>query len=179
MLQQPNKLSITQVSWNAHNSAPPAQHSRLVPWISAAATVSVVIPALNEAKNLPHVLPRIPAWVDEVLVIPGHSTDDTEEVARALWPSVRIVEQHGRGKGAALRSGFAAATGDIIVMMDADGSMNAAEIPAYVGALLAGADFAKGTALHPGRWHPRHGTAAHDGQLGLHCPRQHAFQRQV
>ena len=47
-------------------------------------TVSVVIPALNEAKNLPHVLPYIPTWVDEVLLVDGQSTDDTHEVARDL-----------------------------------------------------------------------------------------------
>src|SRR5262245_55337074 len=82
--------------------------------------VSVVIPARKEAQNLPHVLPRIPAWVDEVILVDGHSTDDTVAVARALLPTVRIVAQEGRGKGAALRSGFAAATGDIIVMLDAD-----------------------------------------------------------
>jgi glycosyltransferase involved in cell wall biosynthesis len=107
--------------------------------------VSVVIPALNEAKNLPHVLPAIPSWVHEVLLVDGHSTDDTVEVARALCPAIRIIPQTGRGKGAALRLGFAAATGDIIVMLDADGSTNPAEIPAFVGALLSGADFVKGS----------------------------------
>ncbi len=107
--------------------------------------VSVVIPALNEADNLAHVLPRIPHWVHEVLLVDGHSTDGTVEVARKLWPTIRIVTQEGRGKGAALRSGFKAATGDIIVMLDADGSTDPAEIPAFVGALLAGADFAKGS----------------------------------
>ncbi len=78
--------------------------------------VSVVIPALNEAMNLPHVFPCIPEWVHEVILIPGHSTDNTVGVARSLWPDVRVVAQEGRGKGAALRSGFAAATGEIIVM---------------------------------------------------------------
>jgi glycosyltransferase involved in cell wall biosynthesis len=108
-------------------------------------TISVIIPALNEAENLPHVLPRIPSWVHEVMLVDGHSTDDTVAVARSLRPNVRIIRQEGRGKGAALRSGFAAATGDIIVMLDADGSTDPAEIPAFVGALLAGADFAKGS----------------------------------
>ena len=107
--------------------------------------VSVVVPALNEAENLPHVLPRIPAWVHEVLLVDGGSHDGTADMARRLRPTVRLIDQEGRGKGAALRSGFAAATGDIVVMLDADGSTDPAEIPAFVGALLAGADFAKGT----------------------------------
>src|SRR3954466_13130936 len=69
-------------------------------------TVSVVIPAMNEAENLPYVLPRIPAWVHEVILVDGYSTDGTVAMARELWPSIRIVRQQGRGKGAALRSGF-------------------------------------------------------------------------
>jgi len=112
--------------------------------------VSVVVPALNEADNLPEVLPRIPSWVHEVILVDGASTDNTVEVARELWPSIRIVQQQGRGKGAALRSGFAACTGDIIVMLDADGSTDPGEIPAFVGALLSGADFAKGTRFMQG-----------------------------
>ncbi|HEX9015310.1 MAG TPA: glycosyltransferase family 2 protein [Chloroflexota bacterium] len=107
--------------------------------------ISVVIPALNEEENLPHVLPRIPEWIHEVILVPGNSTDGTVEVAQQLLPRIRIVEQNGHGKGAALRSGFRAATGDIIVMLDADGSTDPAEIPAFTGALLAGADYAKGT----------------------------------
>lgn len=114
-------------------------------------TVSVVIPALNEAANLPHVLPRIPPDIHEVILVDGYSTDQTVEVALALRPSVQVVYQQGRGKGCALRTGFAAATGDIIVMLDADGSTDPAEIPAFVGALCAGHDFAKGSRfLHGG-----------------------------
>ncbi len=108
-------------------------------------SVSIVVPALNEAENLPHVLPKIPAWVHEVLLVDGHSTDDTVKVALALRPNIRIISQEGRGKGEALRSGFKAATGDIIVTLDADGSTDPNEIPAFVGTLLAGADFAKGS----------------------------------
>jgi glycosyltransferase involved in cell wall biosynthesis len=107
--------------------------------------VTVVIPALNEAQNLPHVLPRIPSWVHEVLIVDGNSIDGTAEVASSLLPQVRVVQQTGRGKGNALRAGFANATGDVIVMLDADGSMNPEEIPLFVGALLAGADMAKGS----------------------------------
>jgi glycosyltransferase involved in cell wall biosynthesis len=105
----------------------------------------VVIPALNEAENLRYVLPLIPSWVDEVLLVDGHSTDNTVEVARELLPNVRIIYQEGRGKGAALRSGFNAATGDIIIMLDADGSTDPAEIPLFCAALLNGADFVKGS----------------------------------
>ncbi len=108
-------------------------------------TVSVIIPALNEAENLPHVLPRIPEWVDEVLLVDGHSSDGTTSITCDLSKSARVVIQNGRGKGAAIRSGFAAAKGDIVVILDADGSTDPKEIPAFVGALLSGADFAKGS----------------------------------
>ena len=112
--------------------------------------VSVVIPALNEAENLPHVLPRLPDGLHEVIVVDGHSTDGTVDVARRLRPDVRIVTQLGKGKGNALAAGFAAATGDIFVMLDADGSTDAAEIPRFVAALCNGADFVKGSRFAQG-----------------------------
>jgi glycosyltransferase involved in cell wall biosynthesis len=108
-------------------------------------SVSVVIPTLNEAENLTSVLPRIPHWVDEVVLVDGYSDDDTVDVAREVRPDIRVVFQEGRGKGAALRSGFAAATCDVVVMVDADGSTDPKEMSAFVGALLAGADLAKGS----------------------------------
>lgn len=107
--------------------------------------VSVIIPTLNEAKNLRYVLPYIPDWIYEVIVVDGHSTDDTVEVAQNLYPNVVVVNATKRGKGAALRAGFEAATGDIIVMLDADGSMNPLEISLYVGALISGMDYVKGS----------------------------------
>lgn len=125
------------------------KHARLLP-ADYVPAVSVVVPTLNEAENLPHVLPFIPHWVDEILLVDGHSTDGTVEVAYQLLPEIRIVQQEGRGKGAALRTGFAAAMGDIIVMLDADGSTDPAEIPMFVSALLAGADFAKGSRFAQG-----------------------------
>jgi glycosyltransferase involved in cell wall biosynthesis len=112
--------------------------------------VSVVIPTLNEAENLPHVFPRLPDGLHEVIVVDGRSTDGTVEVARRLRPDVRIVMQDGKGKGNALAAGFAAATGDIFVTLDADGSTDAAEIPRFVSALCNGADFVKGSRFAQG-----------------------------
>jgi glycosyltransferase involved in cell wall biosynthesis len=107
--------------------------------------VSVVIPTYNEAKNLPYVFSRLPADLHEVIVVDGRSVDDTIEVARSLRPDVRIVLQTRGGKGNAVACGLAEATGDIIVVLDADGSADPQEIPLFVAALTGGADFAKGT----------------------------------
>ncbi|MFC7385347.1 glycosyltransferase family 2 protein [Sphaerisporangium rhizosphaerae] len=107
--------------------------------------MSVVVPAMNEAENLPHVFATLPHWIDEVILVDGNSTDDTVAVARRLRPNLRVVHQRGKGKGDALRTGFAEATGDIIVMIDADGSTDGREIIHFVGALVTGADFVKGS----------------------------------
>jgi glycosyltransferase involved in cell wall biosynthesis len=108
-------------------------------------SVSVVIPAKDEARNLQHVFSTIPEWVDEIVLVDGWSTDDTVAVARQLYPAIQVVHQQGHGKGDALRAGFAAAKGEIIVMLDADGSTDGSEIPRFVAALVTGADFAKGS----------------------------------
>ncbi|MCY1144467.1 glycosyltransferase family 2 protein [Actinoplanes sp. Pm04-4] len=118
-------------------------------------TVSVVIPTLNEERNLPHVFAKLPANIDEVVLVDGGSKDRTVEVARELRPDVVVVQQTRTGKGNALACGFEACTGDIIVMIDADGSTDPAEIPLFVKKLTDGADFVKGSRFN-------HGGHSHD-----------------
>ena len=116
----------------------------------SAERVSVVIPARNEARNLPYVLEALPPGLHEVILVDGHSDDETIEVAQRVRPGIKVVRQARRGKGNALASGFAEVTGDLIVMLDADGSADPSEIPAFVEALASGADFAKGTRFSKG-----------------------------
>src|SRR5690242_20914204 len=111
---------------------------------SASPTVSVVIPTLNEERNIPHVFADLPDGIDEVVLVDGGSVDRTVEVARELRPDVVVVQQTRTGKGNALACGFAACTSDIIVMIDADGSTDPREIPLFVRQLVDGADFVKG-----------------------------------
>jgi glycosyltransferase involved in cell wall biosynthesis len=118
--------------------------------IQSEPTVSVVIPAMNEADNLPHVFDALPTEIHEVILVDGNSTDGTVEVARRLRPDTIIIGQTRKGKGNALACGFAVATGDFIAMVDADGSNDPAELPRFVNALKEGADFAKGSRFLPG-----------------------------
>jgi len=113
-------------------------------------TVTVVIPTLNEARNLPYAMWRLPDCVTEVIVVDGRSSDDTAMTAALMRPDVRVVMEPEKGKGAALKRGFREATGDIIVMLDADGSADGGEIQRFIDVLCAGADFAKGSRFLPG-----------------------------
>jgi len=113
--------------------------------------ISVLICTLNEEKNLPHVLPKIPGWVDEVILVDGHSTDNTAEVAKQLRPNIRVLQQPSKGKGDALKYGVQQATGDIIVTLDADGETSPEDIPRFIEPLLKGYDFAKGSRLVHGK----------------------------
>lgn len=136
-------------------------------------SVTVVVPALNEEQNLPHVFERLPGDIDEVLLVDGGSADRTVDVARDLRPDVRVLRQSRTGKGNALACGFAAATGDIIVMIDADGSTDPAEIPRFVDTLVDGGDFAKGSRFGPAgdsddiTWLRRLGNKALNGTVNL------------
>lgn len=115
-------------------------------------TVTVVIPALNEEHNLPLVLENLPP-VDEVIVVDGRSDDDTVAVAREVRPGAVVVRQTRSGKGNALACGFAAATSDIVVTLNADGSADPGEIPRFVDALLSGAEAAHGSRFRHGGAH--------------------------
>jgi glycosyltransferase involved in cell wall biosynthesis len=111
-------------------------------------TVSVIVPAMNEAANLGHVLGAIPESTWEVILVDGRSTDGTVSVAKSLRPDIVVVHQTGVGKGNALACGFAVASGDIVVMIDADASMDPGEIPAFVDAVAASPGrYAKGSRL--------------------------------
>jgi glycosyltransferase involved in cell wall biosynthesis len=108
-------------------------------------SVSVIVPTLNEAMNLEHVFNRMPNDLYEVILVDGNSVDDTVEVAKRLRPDIKVVLQNRSGKGNALACGIAASTGDVVVLVDADGSTDAAEIPRYLAALTSGADYVKGS----------------------------------
>lgn len=108
-------------------------------------SVSVIIPTLNEAQNLPNVLFKLPKIVDEVIIVDGHSKDDTIEVATKVLPTAKIILQEKNGKGDALRSAFYHATGDIVIQIDADGSMDPLEIEKLAGGIAEGYDLVKGS----------------------------------
>jgi len=141
-------MSVIQLSAGSDNNEKERQPLVAVPAARARTeqvTVSLIIPTLNEAQNLGHVLPTLPDMVDELVIVDGGSTDGTLEVIRQLRPDAKIIEEPRKGKGLALQAGFAAAAGDILVIMDADGSMDPGDIPTFVAALNAGADVAKGS----------------------------------
>lgn len=108
-------------------------------------SASLVIPARNEARNIAHVLGQLSRCVDEVILVDGHSSDATRLMAKSCWPDIRIISEPSPGKGEALRAGFRAARGDIIIAMDADGSMSPHEIPLYLCLFEHGFDFVKGS----------------------------------
>jgi glycosyltransferase involved in cell wall biosynthesis len=99
------------------------------------ATVTVVIPSKNEAGLIGEIIDSVRPYGD-VLVIDGHSTDDTREIAQAH--GARVVLDGGRGKGQAIRQSLKEATTDIVVFIDADGSHDPKDIPALVAPIAAG-----------------------------------------
>src|SRR2546426_5790670 len=96
--------------------------------------LTVVIPCYNEEEGVREVLTRMPKAVDEVVVVDNNCTDRTAEVARLL--GARVVEQPIAGYGAAYKAGLKAASGDVIITLDGDGSYPPEEIPRLVSTLI-------------------------------------------
>lgn len=118
-------------------------------------TVSVIIPARNEAGNIEAAARRTPAMGagTEIIFVEGHSSDDTwaqiQRVAQK-FPDKRIkhLQQTGKGKGDAVRAGFAVATGDIVMILDADLTVQPEELPKFYEAIASGhTEFANGVRL--------------------------------
>ncbi|MDO8424410.1 MAG: glycosyltransferase family 2 protein [bacterium] len=106
--------------------------------------VSLVIPTRNEINSLERTIKEIPAgFVDEIVVSDGHSTDGTRELAASL--GCKAITQEGKGFGLGIISGIKAATGDVIIIMDADGSQNPADIPQLLGKIKEGYDVGWGS----------------------------------
>ncbi len=108
--------------------------------------VTVIVPTRNEAVNLRPVLEVAAPFADELLVVDGHSTDDTRQIAEAMGATV--VLDNGKGKGDAIRVGMQQATGDVLVFVDADGSHDPRDIPALVQPIIDGhADHVSGSRM--------------------------------
>ena len=82
--------------------------------------ITVIIPCLNEEQGIESVLRRMPEFVDEVIVVDNASTDRTSDVARSL--GAKVIRENVRGYGRSYKTGFAQATGDLIVTLDGDHS---------------------------------------------------------
>lgn len=111
--------------------------------------VSVITPTLNEAECIAEVLREIPKNpIDEILVVDGHSTDGTADIVKEL--GYKVIQQEGKGYGLAFQTGIKHATGNILVLMDGDGSHNPADIPRLLEKLAEGYDLVLGSRYAPG-----------------------------
>lgn len=112
--------------------------------------ISIIIPTLNEVLNIKEVFPNIPTYIDEIVIVDGNSTDGTIEEIMKFKKDVKIIVQKPQGKGAAMELGFKNATGDLLIMMDADGSHDPKEIPSLLEPILNGYDVSKGSRMLTG-----------------------------
>jgi len=112
--------------------------------------ISLVVPTLNESRNIKHVFSNIPEFVDEIVVVDGNSTDGTREEIKKYRNDAKIIIENRPGKGQALKTGFENATGDIVVIMDADGSHDVKEMSMLLEPVLDGYDVSHGSRMLPG-----------------------------
>ena len=113
------------------------------------ADVSIIIPTKNEEHNLPHIFPYLPRS-SEIILVDGHSTDNTIKVAKGLRRDALILMQEGTGKGNALKMGFDHATKEFVITFDADGSFRPSEVYRLIQELRDGYDLVKGSRFLPG-----------------------------
>lgn len=99
--------------------------------------ISIVVPTKNEGVGLGKFLESLLPYGEDILVVDGHSTDNTREIVKK-YPQVRFLMDNGRGKGDGIRVGIKAAKKDIVVFIDADGSHEPADIPKLVKPILDG-----------------------------------------
>jgi SAM-dependent methyltransferase len=119
-------------------------------------SVSIVIPCRNEKGNIESAISRMPRFgaAQEVIFVEGNSSDGTFEECervrdahRGVW-DIKVLKQDGKGKGDAVRKGFAAATGDVLMILDADLTMPPEALPKYHAVIETGkAEFVNGTRL--------------------------------
>ncbi len=107
-------------------------------------SVSLIIPAMNESATLTSIIDSVPEYVDEIIVIDGRSKDNTFEIASNHPRVNKVLRQRSRGKGAALSLGFAVATCDLVAIIDADGSMDPAELKDFLN-MFPQAEIVKGS----------------------------------
>ena len=98
--------------------------------------VTIVIPTRNEELNIRNVITQVKGYGDEILVVDGHSTDRTREIAQEL--DCRVILDNGVGKGDGIRCALKAAGGDIVLFIDADGSHEAKDIPELLKPIIEG-----------------------------------------
>ncbi len=108
--------------------------------------ITVLIPALNEETTIGDIITRSKKYSDDIIVVDGHSNDGTESVSRSL--GVKIIFDHKKGKGEAIRSAIPGIRNEITVLIDADGSHNPDDIPKLVQPIVENrADHVSGSRL--------------------------------